>query len=1005
MKLLRSLAALVAAMLLSVEATAQVSAVTGAVAPQECTVAQVQAGSCGPKLKGLRIVIKDGATAAECGNAGDLGLQSFENVCRWSDSATAWLPDEGGVPANIPQDFDGDGNPEYIKCSGDYNASGTVNAKDIDDCIKALTDTDGITVRVVGTGTYGVAGSDITNVDDFYNCEPFHGGGCTGTGALVSLPSNSRLMCVPGVIIEGWDETAPNGTLAEGHVISNSDHVSGNSNIRIQGCEIDGGAPVVAFSELPGFRTGIYWEKCSDCWVEDSIIKRTFHACIYQRNGDGLYAHRNRFEDCGSHHSNAQQHGQPAVYTFSSGTAQVTRNISIIGNQSYRSGSVAWNSRAEDTDDVVENVLIVDNYAEDAGVINCDGSGPPPCDGGANPIYHSCFNLKVKGGIVTGNTCRRTNFTIGAGVDYDDGNSPTDIVITGNEFYQMRGGSVLGPFTENVVIEGNIFRTDRADPTGGATRQNGLSIRTPNRNLIARSNSFYVTKHGLEFGANAAPESAWDKNDPRESMLWEGNYFEGYRLVATAGALEDGIHTNGTTGDIYNATFRGNTWKGFTRGGVRCNTATVSPWDNVTFENETYDMFPDFQRFKGVTTIAGLGACDAAAEGDWKQITDASSGSTCVATGGTVNECRCVSNVWTDANNWANFTPALACLDNLWTDVSFDGIKGLNVLSDHVIYVDDQAHSNVQIGSITALCPRLGNGLDSLSSLLQCTEGAVSVNGGAAVTTLQGDLLLDQTKMRCQDHTGSCLEMDVANLGIAPGSLLVESGVPPSGNCFVGSTYIQTDGVEGATFYDCEGPTPATGTWQARTDDSDVFHKSVTGEIAGLTDKPSPVGADVFIIEDSAAGNAKKKVSILNLPGARSIFTFVGAAPITSNPDALLRMTNFDLAIDEGYVMPYSGSVVAASCFYDVTGQTAAGVIAAKPLINNVTGALSANVTTAGIAKYTAWNTQSPGIDTFVAGNKLLLAVDMAGDATYGTDGTFGGTLDDYQCTVAVEFD
>lgn len=135
-----------------------------------------------------------------------------------------------------------------------------------------------------------------------------------------------------------------------------------------------------------------------------------------------------------------------------------------------------------------------------------------------------------------------------------------------------------------------------------------------------------------------------------------------------------------------------------------------------------------------------------------------------------------------------------------------------------------------------------------------------------------------------------------------------------------------------------------------------------------------------------------------------SIFTFVGAAPITSNPDALLRMTNFDLATDEGYVMPYAGSIVAASCFYDVTGQTAAGVIALKPLINNSTGTLSANVTTSGIAKYTARNTQASGIDTFLAGDKLLLAFDTITDTTYGSDGTFGGTIDDYQCAVAVVF-
>ena len=49
--------------------------------------------------------------------------------------------------------------------------------------------------------------------------------------------------------------------------------------------------------------------------------------------------------------------------------------------------------------------------------------------------------------------------------------------------------------------------------------------------------------------------------------------------------------------------------------------------------------------------------------------------------------------------------------------------------------------------------------------------------------------------------------------------------------------------------------------------DATALHDNVSGEISAITDKASPVGADVLIIEDSAASNAKKKVSISNLPG------------------------------------------------------------------------------------------------------------------------------------------
>ena len=96
MKLVRSLAALVAVLVLPIYANAQVSSVTGAVAPRLCTVAQVIALTCSPQLNGLRIVVTDGADATECGNAGDVGLGTNENLCRWSTAASAWIGDGGG---------------------------------------------------------------------------------------------------------------------------------------------------------------------------------------------------------------------------------------------------------------------------------------------------------------------------------------------------------------------------------------------------------------------------------------------------------------------------------------------------------------------------------------------------------------------------------------------------------------------------------------------------------------------------------------------------------------------------------------------------------------------------------------------------------------------------------------------------------------------------------------------------------------------------------------------
>jgi hypothetical protein len=48
--------------------------------------------------------------------------------------------------------------------------------------------------------------------------------------------------------------------------------------------------------------------------------------------------------------------------------------------------------------------------------------------------------------------------------------------------------------------------------------------------------------------------------------------------------------------------------------------------------------------------------------------------------------------------------------------------------------------------------------------------------------------------------------------------------------------------------------------------DSTAIHKATAAEISAMTEKVTPVSADLVVIEDSAAGNAKKKVQIGNLP-------------------------------------------------------------------------------------------------------------------------------------------
>ena len=59
--------------------------------------------------------------------------------------------------------------------------------------------------------------------------------------------------------------------------------------------------------------------------------------------------------------------------------------------------------------------------------------------------------------------------------------------------------------------------------------------------------------------------------------------------------------------------------------------------------------------------------------------------------------------------------------------------------------------------------------------------------------------------------------------------------------------------------------------------DGSAIHDNEAGEIAAITEKETPVAADMLLIEDSEDDNAKKKVQIGNLPGGSSgggLFTF-----------------------------------------------------------------------------------------------------------------------------------
>jgi hypothetical protein len=65
--------------------------------------------------------------------------------------------------------------------------------------------------------------------------------------------------------------------------------------------------------------------------------------------------------------------------------------------------------------------------------------------------------------------------------------------------------------------------------------------------------------------------------------------------------------------------------------------------------------------------------------------------------------------------------------------------------------------------------------------------------------------------------------------------------------------------------------------------DTDAIHKSSSGEIASISAKATPVAADLFLIEDSADSNSKKRVQLssifVNHASLRQLIHFIDNGP------------------------------------------------------------------------------------------------------------------------------
>lgn len=120
--------------------------------------------------------------------------------------------------------------------------------------------------------------------------------------------------------------------------------------------------------------------------------------------------------------------------------------------------------------------------------------------------------------------------------------------------------------------------------------------------------------------------------------------------------------------------------------------------------------------------------------------------------------------------------------------------------------------------------------------------------------------------------------------------------------------------------------------------DSTAIHDNETGEINALTNKASPVGADLLLIEDSAASFGKKKIAISNLPGGGGSDPNAVHVNAPAEISALVQKTNpsvGDLVIIEDIADSFNKKKMAIhdlptrsktrTRFYRISGNNPAG--------------------------------------------------------------------------------
>jgi len=221
------------------------------------------------------------------------------------------------------------------------------------------------------------------------------------------------------------------------------------------------------------------------------------------------------------------------------------------------------------------------------------------------------------------------------------------------------------------------------------------------------------------------------------------------------------------------------------------------------------------------------------------------------------------------------------CLDALW----FDSIPG--IITADAVQIQGSTNYDVNftnnLGTLKTLATRLDctkiNGTGTITGTSFCTAHdknetfsemdmkSHKITGLTNGTSAQDAMAFGQryTDGEAESVADTRIATHASNADAHHDKAHAHDGNDGSGT--VEGTDIKSTGETGGTKVLTENGSGGASWETPSANDANAIHKNVSAEISTITEKSAPVDADLLLIEDSAASNAKKRAQASNLAG------------------------------------------------------------------------------------------------------------------------------------------